>query len=259
MPYTFLDVPYADDEASVDYLAEQLKEFAYRLAEHCGRSFDEEKLKEIIRTENETRDLLEQFFQLQKDHWYPGELISHLYLMMGTHLMMGTRELRDLAAFLVEDIQKYPAFDGKRILWVHLMPFYQETLKEYFNENQKYQIIASDMELDGPRHLDENAPFRVLAQKTIANLFNGSYSHKAKVIGDLAEELQPDAVIHFCHWGCKQAAGGSILLKEKMQELGIPMLILDGDGIDRRNSHDGQIRTRLEAFLEMLEAEQKVC
>lgn len=33
------------------------------------------------------------------------------------------------------------------------------------------------------------------------------------------------------------------------------MLILDGDGIDRRNSHDGQIKTRLEAFLEMLENE----
>ena len=35
--------------------------------------------------------------------------------------------------------------------------------------------------------------------------------------------------------------------------MGIPMLILDGDGMDRRNSHDGQIRTRLEAFLEMLD------
>ena len=33
------------------------------------------------------------------------------------------------------------------------------------------------------------------------------------------------------------------------------MLILDGDGIDRRNSHDGQIKTRLEAFLEMLETD----
>ena len=64
-----------------------------------------------------------------------------------------------------------------------------------------------------------------------------------------------DAVIHFCHWGCKQASGGSILLKEKMKELGIPMLILDGDGIDRRNSHDGQIKTRLEAFLEILDEE----
>ncbi len=34
------------------------------------------------------------------------------------------------------------------------------------------------------------------------------------------------------------------------------MLILDGDGIDRRNSHDGQIRTRLEAFLEMLDEKE---
>ena len=37
---------------------------------------------------------------------------------------------------------------------------------------------------------------------------------------------------------------------------GIPMLILDGDGIDRRNSHDGQIKTRLEAFLEILDKER---
>ena len=38
-----------------------------------------------------------------------------------------------------------------------------------------------------------------------------------------------------------------------MQEKQIPTLILDGDGIDKRNSHDGQIKTRLEAFLEMLD------
>ena len=59
------------------------------------------------------------------------------------------------------------------------------------------------------------------------------------------------------------------LPKEKLQEMDIPMLILDGDGIDRRNSHDGQIKTRLEAFLEMLGAgdteetvekeEKKIC
>ena len=60
-------------------------------------------------------------------------------------------------------------------------------------------------------------------------------------------------MIYFCHWGCKQASGGSILLKEKMQQKQIPTLILDGDGIDKRNSHDGQIKTRLEAFLEMLD------
>jgi benzoyl-CoA reductase/2-hydroxyglutaryl-CoA dehydratase subunit BcrC/BadD/HgdB len=32
----------------------------------------------------------------------------------------------------------------------------------------------------------------------------------------------------------------------------IPMLILDGDGIDARNYSEGQTRTRLEAFLEII-------
>ena len=77
----------------------------------------------------------------------------------------------------------------------------------------------------------------------------------------LTDHLRPDAVIQFCHWGCKQSSGGSVLLKERLQKKGIPMLILDGDGIDRRNSHDGQIKTRLEAFLEMIqqEEESKAC
>ena len=71
------------------------------------------------------------------------------------------------------------------------------------------------------------------------------------------EELHADAVIHFCHWGCKQSARGVMLLKEEMRKRGVPMLILDGDAMDRRNSHDGQIKTRLEAFLELLDQEEE--
>ena len=123
--------------------------------------------------------------------------------------------------------------------------------------------------MDSMEEMDETKPFHALAKKIIRNLYNGSYSHKAEMVGMLAGTLKPDAVIQFCHWGCKQSSGGSLLLKEKMQEMEIPMLILDGDGIDRRNSHDGQIKTRLEAFLEMLDTgedqeisekeEKKIC
>ena len=38
-------MPYRDDEASVDYLAEQLKEFTAELENRFGKKFDEEKLK----------------------------------------------------------------------------------------------------------------------------------------------------------------------------------------------------------------------
>ena len=254
VPFTFLDVPYRDDEASVEYLAGQLKEFAAALEARFGRRFDEEKLKEILEIENETRKELVRFFELQSEYYYPDELISQLYLMMGMHLLIGTREFLDLIRFMVQDIQTRPRFEGKKILWIHLLPFYQESLRQYFNTNETYQIIASDIVLDSVEELDPGKPFHSLAKKIICNLYNGSYRNRAQIVSGLADRLHPDAVIQFCHWGCKQSSGSSILLKERIQEKGIPMLILDGDGIDKRNSHDGQIKTRLEAFLEMLDS-----
>ena len=257
VPFTCLDVPYSDDKESVAYLADQLRAFTKVLEERTGKTFQEEKLQKILRTENETRRELKKFFEYQKNYYYPGELISHLYMMMGMHLLIGTEEFLDLIRFMNEEIQQGEPFTGKKILWIHLLPFYQESLKEYFNSNRDYQIIASDIILDFMDELDTEHPFEALAGKIIKNLYNGSYAHKAEMIGQLADRLKPDAVIHFCHWGCKQASGGSILLKEKMQKMNIPMLILDGDGIDKRNSHDGQIKTRLEAFLELIGTGEK--
>jgi benzoyl-CoA reductase/2-hydroxyglutaryl-CoA dehydratase subunit BcrC/BadD/HgdB len=253
VPFTLLDVPYTDDELSVDYLAGQLEEMVGHMERTLGLSFDEEALKESIRIENKTQQALVRLGELMCKHYYPGEIICQLYLMMGTHLLMGTKQFLELIEFMIEDIQTYPLFTGKRILWVHLLPFYQESLKQYFGCNEKYQIMASDMILDYTEPLNPDEPYRALAKKLIRNVFNGSYERKATEIGRLADRIHPDAVINFCHWGCKQAAGGSMLMKEEMKKKNIPMLNLDGDGIDKRNSHDGQIKTRLEAFLEMIE------
>lgn len=218
VPFTFLDVPYSDDKESIAYLADQLRAFTKVLEERTGKTFQEEKLQKILRTENETRRELKKFFEYQKNYYYPGELISHLYMMMGMHLLIGTEEFLDLIRFMNEEIQQGEPFTGKKILWIHLLPFYQESLKEYFNSNRDYQIIASDIILDFMDELDTEHPFEALAGKIIKNLYNGSYAHKAEMIGQLADRLKPDAVIHFCHWGCKQASGGSILLKEKCRK-----------------------------------------
>ncbi len=129
VPFTFLDVPYGDDEASVDYLATQLRQFAETLAERLGKPFQEEKLRESLRVENETRRELVKFFDLQSRHYYPGELISHLYRMMGMHPLIGIPEFLELVRFMNREIQEYPKFEGKKILWVHLLPFYQESLQ----------------------------------------------------------------------------------------------------------------------------------
>lgn len=68
-----------------------------------------------------------------------------------------------------------------------------------------------------------------------------------------AKEVRADGVILFCHWGCKQTLGLSQLAKQRLEDEGLPTLVLDGDGCDGRNVADGQMVTRVNAFLEQLE------
>ena len=42
-----------------------------------------------------------------------------------------------------------------------------------------------------------------------------------------------------------------------LEKAGFPTLILNGDGADRSNTSDGQVLTRLDAFIEMLEDMKK--
>ena len=74
---------------------------------------------------------------------------------------------------------------------------------------------------------------------------------------EVANQLDVDGIIYFCHWGCKQTMGAAVNAKRKLEEMGFPTLVLNGDGGDRRNTSDGQILTRLDAFIEMLEDMKK--
>ncbi|MGI6754979.1 MAG: 2-hydroxyacyl-CoA dehydratase [Atopobiaceae bacterium] len=52
--------------------------------------------------------------------------------------------------------------------------------------------------------------------------------------------------------GAKHTAGASELIRQGIEDMGCPTLILDGDGADRSNNMSGQMNTRLEAFLELV-------
>ena len=257
VPSFVLDIPDEYSEDAENYVVEQLKELIGVLEERTGRKLDPEELKRTLERENESKRLYRSFLKKQSRKYYPNTMTLHLYMLFATHLNIGSEECLEFFQKLEKDIDSYPDFHGKGVLWVHLMPYYQETLKGYFNYQEKYYLKACEMNLDYMEELDTAHPLNALARKMLNNLYNGPYERKIKRVAELVEELHADAVIHFCHWGCKQSAGGVMLLKEEMRKRGVPMLILDGDAMDRRNSHDGQIKTRLEAFLELLDQEEE--
>ena len=190
---------------------------------------------------------------MQRDRYYPSTLTLQMYMLFATHLNIGTPETLDLFRSFAEDIKSYPEFHGKRIVWVHLLPFYQETLKHYFNLGKDYQIQVTEMNLDYMEPLDTDHPLEALATKMLNNLYNGPYERKASMVTKLAKDMRADGVINFCHWGCKHTLGGARLGKKALEEAGLPTLLLDGDSCDRGFGGEGQAATRMEAFLEVLE------
>lgn len=253
VPAFLIDVPDGYSEEAEQYVTKQLSELIQALQDTFHQKLDRNKLSQILERENESKACYERFLKQMRTKAYPSTLTLQMYMLFASHMNIGTPEILRFYKQLEAEVNDAPEFHGKNILWVHLLPYYQETLKSYFNVTKDYQIQAIEMNLDYRTPLDPAHPLESLARKMINNIYTGSYERKAALVKELALELNPDGVINFCHWGCKQSSGGVMILKEKLQEINKPLLILDGDGMDRRNSHDGQIKTRFEAFLEVME------
>ncbi len=252
IPMVLLDIPDRYTPEAEDYVVSQLDELIGELEDNFHKKLDLTRLTETLDRENESKACYNRTLKMMRTKAYPSTLAHQMFMLFANHVDIGTLEILKFYRQMEAEVAAAPDFNGINIFWVHLLPYYQETLTEYLNLSDEYQIQGIDMGLDYQEPLDTSRPLNALAKKMICNIYNGSYERKADLVRDTVREIEPDGVINFCHWGCKQSSGGAMILKEKMQEIDMPFLVLDGDGIDRRNSSDGQIRTRFEAFLEII-------
>lgn len=248
-----IDIPYEYSKDGEEYVASQLYEMVEMIQDIMNVKLDENKLKTVIHNENLSRTYQLKYMKELSCRYFPNTLTLEMYKLFTSHVAMGRIETLQFYKKIYEDILTYDKGECKKFLWVHLLPFYQETLKKYFNNNKEIQLLGCDLSFDYLAELDIKNPYNSIAKKLILNHFNGPQLRRAENILNAAKTLNADAVINFCHWGCKQSNGGAMLLKKVMEKNNIPYLSIDGDGVDRRNSQDGQLRTRLEAFFEILE------
>lgn len=257
-PYYYLDVPYEYNEYTEKYVEDQLYEIVEFIEDVTKLKFNEEKLKEVIKIENDTKKYMRSFYKNLRSKYFPNTLTLEMFKLFASHLGIGKIETLNFYKMQSEDIKKYSSYKGKRILWSNIMPFYSETLKEYLNLNRNCQLLVCDYNFDNLDEMDYNHPYEALAKKFLKNRLNGSFEGKIKNVVSMAEDFNADGVINFCSFGCKQCSGGTMILKDVLKKKNIPYLSIDGDGVDRRNAHEGQIKTRMEAFMEILEKKSEV-
>lgn len=253
VPHFYINVPRTESEESVRYVAEQLKASASFLEEVTGKSLDEGKLKEALARSKETIDLFQQVLAKKSDYYLPSDVTSELYEIYLTHNGLGSEMSYDYASTFLQDFEQAGPFQGVKILWLHTLPHWQKPVLDLFNFNEECQIIASDMNFENFVEMDPEKPYESMARRLVYSHWRTGKSRIDQAV-KMGKQLHVDGVVCFCQWGCKQTMGLSQLFKAAFEAEDIPLLILDGDGVDRTNSSDGQVSTRLNAFIEMVKS-----
>ena len=256
VPQFVVDVPYEPTGEAVAYVAGQLREMVRFIEQQTGRSIPEDALSAAVARSQRSMDNFDRYMTLRADRTILGELTGEMFSAFTLHTLLGTEETEAYTRRCLEEVKAAPPASGVRLLWMHTTPFWVAPLRAVTDFNREVQVVACDMCFEGLVKADPARPYDAMARRVVYSAFNGPVSRRIARGLEAARQTRADGVVWFCHWGCKHTLGGAQLAKETFEANGLPCLVLDGDGCDRSHGGEGQLATRMDAFVEMLKAEK---
>ena len=253
IPSFFIEVPYERNADAVHFVAEQLKEMVSFISETTGCKIAHEDLQAAVQRGKRTSRYYLERLRYVGNHALKGPIESELYAVYSGHIMMGTKQAENYNRKTLEDIKKAPDNDAVRLLWMHMIPFPQPAITGLMGYEKKARITAVDLVYDSMFDLDIEDPYEAMAYRMVYSVYNGDYKWRVERALEIAEMTRTEGIVTFEHWGCKSTFGAAKLFEKEFEKAGYPALVLNGDGGDPSNSADGQMATRLGAFIEMLQ------
>jgi benzoyl-CoA reductase/2-hydroxyglutaryl-CoA dehydratase subunit BcrC/BadD/HgdB len=257
-PLIFLDTPYTLSSDSIAYLAGQIEEAAEEIEEITGKRLNMGNLEKVFSYSNRARDIMYELNRIRQSEKYLIYGDETLNIILAWGVLLGTREGVTLFKNYRDELLKrknsgFSEIKGKkRILWLHLKPYFKNDLIGYLERELGAVIIAEEINSVTWKELDIRKPWESLALKLVDHYWVGTADKRLDNIKRMVEDYKVDGVIHFSHWGCRQSNGAVRLIRDAVAEYGIPFLNLDGDCIDERSFSKGQYLTRLEGFMEIM-------
>ncbi|TFH43102.1 MAG: 2-hydroxyacyl-CoA dehydratase [Chrysiogenales bacterium] len=254
-----LHIPQDDSGGNVPFLANQLRELTGFVTEITGRKLDRESLAAAIHNSNRAVMAMNEAFTLARHVPTPAssrELSNFgiaMALFLGTESAVTVAEAyRDEFRKRIDEGRSGIAGERHRILWIQNRIQFKHGLEKLMEEEYGAVIAVDELNDITWDEIDPDDPFEGLARRSISIPFNGTIEHRVKHLQKLARDYKIDGAINPCNWGCRQGTGARGLIEEGLREIGVPVLNLEVDCVDSRKFTEGQFRTRIEAFMEML-------
>lgn len=256
-----LNVPQEESREGIRYLADQIKDMVDFVVQHTGQPLDKERLAECIENTNFAREIMVDVYHLAQNVPSPtdGRDLSNLGIVHP--LLFGSKTAIEIAQAYREEFTNKIAGgnDGMpderlRLMWIQNRIQFKNPLEKLLKEEYGANIVVDELNDITWEPIDPDDPYSGLARRIISIPINGEVRGRVAHLKAQATAYKIDGAINPCHWGCRQGTGARGLIADGLKEIGVPVLNLEVDAVDIRNFSEGQLRTRIEAFVEMLES-----
>jgi benzoyl-CoA reductase/2-hydroxyglutaryl-CoA dehydratase subunit BcrC/BadD/HgdB len=256
-----LNVPQEMTEANIQYLADQIRDMVAFVEVHSGKSLDERALRVAMEKTNTAREKLVEVYRLASRVPSPvnGKALNNFGVVAA--LLLGTDAAVKVAETFRRDFER-KAVAGRsgieneklRLMWIQNRLQFKNPIVKILEEEYGAAVVIDELNDITWDPIDVADPYRGLAARSMSIPFNGANSRRVTHLQDLARRYRIHGAINPCHWGCRQGTGSRGIVAQGLKGCGVPVLNLEVDCVDPRNFAEGQLRTRIEAFTEMLAA-----
>jgi benzoyl-CoA reductase/2-hydroxyglutaryl-CoA dehydratase subunit BcrC/BadD/HgdB len=148
--------------------------------------------------------------------------------------------------------------ERKRVLWDNLPIWYRIGWLSGLLAQRGVSIVASDYTYawgELAPMMDPERPIESAARVYLHPILNRSTGEKLRSMQRMVQDFQCDGVILHSDRSCKPYSLGQIAQRDRLaNEVGVPAFLLEADHSDSRAFSEQQAETRLEAFVELMEA-----
>jgi len=254
----FISVPHKVSQQSIDFYREDLQTFRETLMRAFDVDISDDSLRDAIDIYNETRDLLRDLYELRRAEHPPLTGAEAMSAVLPATMIPRDRYNALLRRLLEELKGREIGGDYKARLVVAGGggcddPAYFETMEELGG-----LVVADTLCLSGryfwePVQRTED-PLLGLASSYLKRPSCGKMADqvadRVDFIRSMVADFNADGVVYHRLRYCDLWAGQLLYVKDQMNKSGIPMLELERE---YALGATGQLRTRIQAFLERLE------
>ncbi len=253
----FLNTPHSTTERALKFFCEELERFREWLMEGFQAEISQEDLKNAITIFNQNRRLLRQVYELRK----PSPPIvsgSEALEIVLSSMMTPKDEHNKLLHKFLDGMERHqnPAEEGVRLLVSGSVMGNPEVMR--LIESVGGQVVADDL-CTGSRHFwdlvrGDAEPMMAIAERYLSKIpcpFMYSSQERFEYVREMARLFDVEGVLIFSLKCCDVHSFDAPLLAEELRRSeDLPVLCLEWE---HSLSGVAQLRTRIEAFVEMFE------